>query len=732
VAVGGGGESIVVWQSWGSSGSDTASRSVQLRRFAASGEPLDSQDVQVNVFTSSEQQRPALAVGPEGDFVVAWESYGSFGTDDSGRSIQVRRFRADGTPLDPQELQVNTIVDGFQEAPRVAIDPRGNFVVVWQGDASPVGRFGWDIWGRRFRADGTPLDSAEFQVNTFTTAYQYQPAIAMDARGNFVVAWDSEESAGTDHDDLSVQARRYRADGTPLDAAEFQVNTYTTHFQYWPDVGMSAEGDFTVVWTSAGSFGTDDGPTTSIQGRRFLASGSPLDANDVQLNALTSEYQQRSSVSVAPDGDFSVVWGSTVSAGNDSSDFSVQARRFGRPTIEVTSVLEGRSDALCTLHDAIEAAKASAPVGGCRAGDGGAVIELPPESLLSLSVPDNGSNALPIVDRPITLRGRGAMIARDLALACPVGPEFRLLEVAEGGVLTLEDVHLTNGCISTGVGGGVLVSGGTLILHEATVAGNEAGGGGGGVAVAGGGVGGVESTLRGNYSTGPGGGMLLSGEVDTLLVDRSTLSGNVADRGGGISLAANGNLLVRNSTLSGNDALSGGGGLEVTHVEGQAVLEFSTIADNGAPSGAGLRAEAGAIWLHGDLMGGSRGGLDCAAGAGSLGASGLSLDVDGSCAALAGIGVTTVPSLELGFLEANGGAARTHLPSAGSPALEAAPECSTRSGAPVVRDERGYLRPTDDDGDGVAACDLGAVERGSVFLDGFETANLRRWSATSP
>jgi hypothetical protein len=220
--------------------------------------------------------------------------------------------------------------------------------------------------------------------------------------------------------------------------------------------------------------------------------------------------------------------------------------------------------------------------------------------------------------------------------------------------------------------------------------------------------------------------------VDTLLVDRSTLSGNVADRGGGISLMGSGNLFVRNSTLSGNGAFVGGGGLEVSHVEGQVVLEFSTIVDNGGPSGAGLRAESGAIWLHGDLIGANLGGLDCTVGAGSLAASGLSLDVDGSCASLAGVGVTTVTSLELGPLGTNGGPSRTHLPEAASPVLDVAPDCASRTGARIGRDQRGYPRPTDDNGDGVAACDLGAVERGPVFLDSFESADARRWSATSP
>ena len=42
----------------------------------------------------------------------------------------------------------------------------------------------------------TPLGS-EFQVNTYTTNSQNNPSVAVDADGDFVVVWESDESAGT-------------------------------------------------------------------------------------------------------------------------------------------------------------------------------------------------------------------------------------------------------------------------------------------------------------------------------------------------------------------------------------------------------------------------------------------------------------------------------------------------------------------------------------------------------
>jgi hypothetical protein len=52
-------------------------------------------------------------------------------------------------------------------------------------------------------------NGGELQVNSYTTSDQRFPAVASDASGNFVVAWHSIGSSGTDTSGFSVQAQRY-------------------------------------------------------------------------------------------------------------------------------------------------------------------------------------------------------------------------------------------------------------------------------------------------------------------------------------------------------------------------------------------------------------------------------------------------------------------------------------------------------------------------------------------
>ena len=142
------------------------------------------------------------------------------------------------------EFQANTHTSNKQENPAIAIDAEGNFVVVWNSyrqDGSSNG-----IFGRRLDSNCTPL-SEEFQINIETSGNQREPSVAMDAAGNFVVAWYGPGMAEEDKEDIF--ARRFDPNGLPL-GSEFRVNTSTAYRQYSPAVSAGTDGSFVVVWTS--------------------------------------------------------------------------------------------------------------------------------------------------------------------------------------------------------------------------------------------------------------------------------------------------------------------------------------------------------------------------------------------------------------------------------------------------------------------------------------------------
>jgi hypothetical protein len=67
------------------------------------------------------------------------------------------------------------------------------------------------------------------------------------------------------------------------------------------------------------------------------------------------------------------------------------------------------------------------------------------------------------------------------------------------------------------------------------------------------------------------------------------------------------------------------------------------------------------------------------------------------------------------------------MPMADSPAVD--DPLGTTTNCPAYDQRFGPDRPLDGNGDGLALCDIGAIERDSLFADGFESGDAAEWSA---
>lgn len=256
------GEFVVVWTSTGAA-ADGDGYSVQGQRYDAVGAPQGAQ-FQVNSLTTFSQYKPAVSMNESGAFIVAWSS--GDGVVDADYGIRARRYLDDGSPV-ASEFLVNARTTGYQLDPAVSLGDDGSFIVAW----SSVGSAGSDSNGasvqvRRFDAAGSPL-GLEAQVNVFTTSNQRRPALALDSRGQFVVVWESTGSSGGDSSASSVQGRRYLPTGAPL-TGEFQVNTNTTFEQAVPDVAVDGRGNLVILFEDNGAT-PEDPSSQSVQGRRY-------------------------------------------------------------------------------------------------------------------------------------------------------------------------------------------------------------------------------------------------------------------------------------------------------------------------------------------------------------------------------------------------------------------------------------------------------------------------------
>jgi hypothetical protein len=301
------GSFVVVWQS---NLQDGSGYGVFGQRYDAGGTP-QGPEFPVNSSTPNGQSRPAMASDPNGNFVVVWDSSLQ---DGNGLGVFGQRFDATATPQGA-EFQVNTFVTGNQSGASVALDPAGDFVVVW---SSPQDGSSFGVFGQRYDASGS-AQGPEFRVNTFTTFQQYAATVAKRPDGSFFVAWAGD---GQDGNMRGVFAQRYDASGVPQ-GGEFRVNSHTTDAQAAPKVAADADGDFVVLWISSGQ----DGSSNGIFGQRYNPSGG-IAGGEFRVNSYTTSSQFYPSIAFNGTDRFVVAWSSF---GQDGSSWGVFGQRFGPP-----------------------------------------------------------------------------------------------------------------------------------------------------------------------------------------------------------------------------------------------------------------------------------------------------------------------------------------------------------------------------------------------------------------
>jgi hypothetical protein len=282
--------------------------------------PLVGDEFVVNSYTTSYQFTPVVAGSTNGEFVVVWESYHQLGPAVGG-DVFAQRFGTDGLPVGG-EFQVNSFTSGYQYFPAVALSDTGAFVVVWTdgaGDGDGPG-----IAAQRFDASGQPV-GGEFQVNSQTLGYQERPRVAIDGSENVTVVWSaiaSDAFPDPDGDGGGIFARQFDAAGVPL-GDDFLVNQQTAGEQGSPDVSCDVNGNLVFAWDTPGEADRD------IAVRRFGGDGSALSD---EFQVVNEDRDGDPRVSVAADGRFVVAWHNgdpfSIVPGLDGDSLGVFAQRF--------------------------------------------------------------------------------------------------------------------------------------------------------------------------------------------------------------------------------------------------------------------------------------------------------------------------------------------------------------------------------------------------------------------
>lgn len=275
------------------------------RIFNADGTPV-SAEIPVNTTTTDQQDFSTVGMAADGSFVIAWDSKNQDGVS---HGIYAQRFNAAGAKLGGEFL-VNQFTTGNQIEPAIAVAADGQFVVAWNDD-----RNGGDIYVRHFSNTGAAL-SNEILVNTNTANGQFLPAVAIDSTGSYAVTWQSD-SGGSGK---AIFAQRFNASDVQL-GSEFRVNTYDSNDQIDPTIAMAPDGRFVIAWSSV----NQDGSGIGVYAQRYTAAGA-ADGNEFQVNTYTSNDQDSPVAAMGSSANFVIAW---ESLGQDhGGSLGVYAQRF--------------------------------------------------------------------------------------------------------------------------------------------------------------------------------------------------------------------------------------------------------------------------------------------------------------------------------------------------------------------------------------------------------------------
>ena len=198
IATGPDGNFVAVWQS--RTGSNTSYYSILARRYNANGEALGRGPIKLyeGSYSFADKATPAVAIAANGDFVASWVQ--PYADATAGTAIHAQRVSASGA------LIGGVIGVDFEPAqntaPSVAIDGQGRFMIVWQA----LRNNSTTIQSQRFNANGTRSGTRRI-LSDATQFKQEHPSVATNPRGEFVVAWDTFLGS-------SILAQRFNSDGS--------------------------------------------------------------------------------------------------------------------------------------------------------------------------------------------------------------------------------------------------------------------------------------------------------------------------------------------------------------------------------------------------------------------------------------------------------------------------------------------------------------------------------------
>ena len=281
------GNALAVWQQ-----SDGIRDNIWANRYTAGVGWGTAQLIEAdNVGNATSAQ---IAVDASGNAIAVWQQY-----DGVRVNTRANRYTAGVGWGTPQRITTST---QDEQGHKLAVDPAGNMLVVWQ-QREPLC---YSVWANRYTA-GSGWGTAQVIENndTSTGGCDSEPDIAVDANGNAIAVW----SQSTPATPASIVANRYTA-GVGWGTVQL-IETDNAGGAIGARIAFDASGNALAVWDRG------DGARSNIWSNRYTAGVGWGTAQLIETDITGVMFVPR--IAVDPSGNALAVWQRNATNGTQTN-----------------------------------------------------------------------------------------------------------------------------------------------------------------------------------------------------------------------------------------------------------------------------------------------------------------------------------------------------------------------------------------------------------------------------
>jgi len=219
----------------------------------------------------------------------------SDGTTTGSGTLTVNVTAFAGVP----DIQVNTHTNDVQYQADVTALADGGWLVAWGSNLQDGSAYG--TYAQRYNADGSP-NGPEFQVNTQTSGYQYEPTALQLSNGDIIIAFGVSNGGSS-----GSFAQRYSSDMVPI-GTEFKLNSTNINYPGQAELVDLGSGSFSTTYRLEGTSIVPNA-YSDIFYREFDASN--VGATEVVVNTNNQTQHQTEHAIAVSGNNVLVTWAET-------------------------------------------------------------------------------------------------------------------------------------------------------------------------------------------------------------------------------------------------------------------------------------------------------------------------------------------------------------------------------------------------------------------------------------